>query len=269
MTSCILKPLENKKILITRAQDQQSEARKLFEAQGAIVVDFPALIIGPPINSNLLDEAIKNIEKYDWIVFSSTNGVNSIENKLNLIGKSLSNITNLKIAAVGKKTSARLKQIGASVDFVPPEFVSDSLMKHFPIINLRGAKLLLPRVQSGGRNILNKSFLDLGAYVDEIPAYESFCPKEMPREAVDSILANDVNAIVFTSGKTVSNSVQLLSKTIGKSWQDSFTDIRIISIGPQTSLNCIKYFGKVDAEADPHDLDGVLNACINILKNVS
>jgi len=269
MKNFILKPLENKKILITRAQTQQAEARKIFEAQGAIVIDFPTLVIGPPENSNLLDQAINNLEKYDWIVFSSNNGVNSIENKLNIIGKSLSDFVNLKIAAVGKKTSARLEQIGVSVDFVPPEFVADSLIKYFPVTNIRGAKFLLPRVQSGGRNILKKSFIDLGAYVDEIPAYESFCPKNVPNEVINSISSNNVKAIVFTSGKTVANSVQLLLKSIGESWQDNFTDIRIVSIGPQTSLNCKKYFGRVDAEANPHDLDGLLQACISALKNVS
>ena len=269
MKNYILKPLDNKKIVITRAQNQQAEARKIFEAQGAVVVDFPTLVIGPPKNSNLLDEAINNLKNYDWIVFSSNNGVNSIEDKLNSIGKSLSDFRNLKIAAVGKKTSARLEEIGVSVDFVPPEFVADSLIKHFPLINITGAKFLLPRVESGGRNILKKSFLDLGAYVDEIPAYESFCPNNVPKEVINSILSKDIKAIVFTSGKTVVNSVELLSKSIGKSWYKNFTDIRIVSIGPQTSLNCKKYFGRVDEEANPHDLEGLLQACISALKNVS
>ena len=95
--------LIDKKIIITRAQEQSSEAHKIFKANGAEVFDFPSLVIGPPDDWSPLDDALKKIYSFDWIIFSSANGVRNVEERIKLIDLSLSKISkNIKIAAVGK-----------------------------------------------------------------------------------------------------------------------------------------------------------------------
>ena len=258
-------PLKGKTVVLTRAQEQQGEAHVLFESKGARVLDLPALVIGPPKEWAALDNALADLENFDWIVFSSSNGVSAVEGRLQKISQTLANSSNnLKIAAVGRKTAISLKQIGVTPDFVPPKFVADSLIENFPLTE-KELKILLPRVETGGRTLLAEAFVDAGMKVVEVAAYESSCPKTMPEDTAKAFLNREVDAITFTSGKTAAHAAKLMLKRFGDDWQSNLDQSHLISIGPQTSLSCKKYFHRVDQEADPHDLDGLVNACIDAL----
>ena len=260
-------PLKDKKIIITRAQEQSSEAHKIFKTKGAIVFDLPSLIIGPPDDWFPLDDALKKIDLFDWIIFSSANGVKNVESRMKLIDLSLSKISNfIKIAAVGRKTATFLSDINAKISFVPPRFVADSLVENFPQ-DTKGIKLLIPRVQTGGRSILADSFTLGGAEVTEVAAYESSCPKVIPPETIDALTSRKIDIIAFTSGKTVINTVSLFEQYFGESWKKLIENIKIVSIGPQTSIACQKLIKRVDKEADPHDLGGLVKACCELNYN--
>ncbi|KGG16823.1 MULTISPECIES: uroporphyrinogen-III synthase [unclassified Prochlorococcus] len=255
-------PLSGKTIVLTRSQNQQAEARTLFESRGAKVLDLPALVIGPPDKWEPLDHALLEIEGFHWIIFSSINGVKGVEQRLKLIGKSLSSVSKgLKIAVIGKKTAQYLKTFGVIPDFVPPQFVADSLIDHFPV-SVEGLRILIPRVQSGGRNILAEALCKLGGLVVQVPAYESKCPKDIPSETVIALENAKVDAIVFTSAKTAINTSKLLLSIFGDQWKKIILDVNIISIGPQTTISCKKEFDKVDQQAKQYDLDGLIEACI-------
>ncbi len=261
MTFEPLASLQGKTIVVTRAQEQQGEARSLLNALGARSLDLPALVIGPPEYWGPLDEALKELETFHWIIFSSANGVRAVQERLNLLGKSLGDVPrSLKIAAVGRKTSSCLQKIGVIPDFVPPNFVADSLIQHFPVSGF-GLKILLPRVQSGGRNVLAEAFGEAGAHLVEVAAYESSCPEDIPEETARAFLDLEVDAIAFTSGKTVAHTAKLMRMRFGDLWQQKVDRVKLISIGPQTSISCKKYFHRVDKEAEPHDLDGLIHAC--------
>jgi len=257
--------LSGKIVVITRSQEQQSEARKIFNRAGANVLDLPALVIGPPSNWNPLDNALLKIEEFSWLIFSSANGVKAVNERLKLKGDSLNNKSSkIKIAAVGRKTAASLRYIGVEVDFVPPEFVADSLIEHFPD-KVDCNSILLPRVESGGRTFLADSFIRLGMKVLEVPAYESRCPDHIPENTVKALEKGIVHAIAFTSGKTVINTIELMGRYFGEDWNEKLLDTKIISIGPQTSSICKKYLGRFDQEANPHDLSGLVDACAKSL----
>ncbi len=257
-------PLTGKTVVITRAQRQQGEAHHIFTAAGASVIDLPALVIGPPDKWDPLDEALSELETFDWIIFSSTNGVNAVEQRLKLLGQTLaSRLKSLKIAAVGRKTASRLEELSSSPDFVPPNFVADSLIKHFPFSG-EAMKILIPRVQSGGRTILADTFGKVGMEVVEVAAYESCCPEKMPENTAKAFINSSVDAIIFTSGKTVVHTARLMNSRFGTEWKMKLHHVKILSIGPQTSLSCLKQFARVDKEADPHDLQGLLSACIEV-----
>jgi len=256
--------LIDKKIIITRAQEQASEAHKMFRNNGAEVFDLPSLIIGPPDDWGPLDDALKKIDKFDWIIFSSANGVRNVEKRMKQIDLSLSTISKtIKIAAVGRKTASLLSDMDVKISFVPPTFVADSLVEHFPQTQ-KGLKLFIPRVQTGGRSILSDSFKSKGAKVTEVSAYESSCPQFIPQETINALNSSEIDIIAFTSGKTVINTVSLLKKYFGEDWLKLIKKIKIVSIGPQTSMSCEKLIRKPDREANPHDLDGLLKSCLEL-----
>jgi uroporphyrinogen-III synthase len=260
-------PLQGRTIAVTRAEQQLGEARRLFEQAGAQVLDLPALVIGPPDEWGPLDDALAELDDFHWLVVSSANGVEAVEQRLQRLGSSLvRRPAGLKIAAVGRKTATRLEELGAPADFVPPQFVADSLIEHFPVSGW-GLRLLLPRVQSGGRTVLAEAFGDAGARVVEVAAYESRCPDSLPATTAEALAAGHVAAITFSSGKTVRHTAQLLQAAFGDSWADRLTGVALVSIGPQTSQTCRQLLGRVDAEASPHDLDGLVAACIQALTN--
>ncbi len=256
--------LIDKKIIITRAQEQASEAHEIFRKNGAEVFDLPSLVIGPPDDWRPLDDALKKISTFDWIIFSSANGVRNVEDRMKGIGLSLSEISKtIQIAAVGRKTASLLSDMDAKISFVPPSFVADSLIEYFPQ-NQKGLKLFIPRVQTGGRSILSDSFKLKGAEVTEVAAYESSCPQDIPQKTIDALNRGKIDIIAFTSGKTVINTVSLLSKYFGENWLELIKKIKLVSIGPQTSISCKNLIRKPDKEARPHDLEGLLQACLEL-----
>ena len=262
MSSELYLPLAGKMVVITRAQEKQGEAHNLFKSKGANLLDLPALVITPPDDWGPLDKALEELDSFNWLIFSSGNGVQSVESRLKKMGKTLANKkTNLKIAAVGRKTSLSLQEIGVFPDYIPPRFVADSLIEHFPEYGLN-LKMLIPRVQTGGRNVLSESFGKAGINVIEVPAYESCCPNDIPDKTVNSFLKREIDAIVFTSAKIARHTAQLISDRFGPDWREYLEGVNLISIGPQTSLSCQKYFSRVTKEASPHDLEGLINACI-------
>ena len=270
MTSVQHQPLKGRTVVITRAQEQQSEGRRMLTSLGARVLELPALEIGPPDTWAPLDDALADLENFHWMILSSANGVDAVESRLQGMGTCLARRPeSLKIAAVGRKTARRLEEIGVPADFVPPTFVADSLIDHFPVSGW-GLRILLPRVQSGGRTLLAEAFGEAGSRVVEVAAYESRCPDSIPSDTLEALEAYEVDAISFSSGKTVTHTIALLQSAIGVDRTPSVLQKpAVVSIGPQTSLRCRELIGRVDEEASPHDLDGLVEACVQAIQKRS
>jgi len=255
-------PLAGKTIVVTRAAGQSSQFTCLLEEQGATVIEMPALEIGQPSSWEELDGAIAQISQFDWLILTSTNGVDYFFERLTAQGKDARALAGVKVAVVGLKTSDRLKQQGIQPDFVPPDFVADSLMNHFPENDLAGLKILFPRVETGGREVLVKEFTTRGAIVTEVAAYQSVCVREISPEVLNQL--PEVDVITFASSKTVNCVCQLLKTRSGMGrWDEG---ICIASIGPQTSAACEQWLGRVDVEAEEYTLQGLTQAIVTWAK---
>jgi uroporphyrinogen-III synthase len=265
MTPSPSSALRGRTIAVTRAEQQLGAARGLFERAGAQVVDLPALVVGPPEDWGPLDEALAELDHFHWLLFSSANGVDALRDRLRRRGGDLARPPQgLRIAAVGRRTAERLAELGVRVDFVPSRFVAEALIEEFPV-SAWGLQLLLPRVQSGGRTVLAEAFRAAGARVVEVPAYETRCPDGLPSQAVRALQEGSLQAITFSSGKTVWHCAQLLEGAFGPQWRQVLEGVKVVSIGPQTSVPCLEVLGRVDAEASPHDLEGLVAACARVL----
>ena len=256
-------PLKKRNIIITRSKDQMSSAKEIFQNAGATIFDLPALIIDYPDNIKPLDNALEELNNFQWIIFSSSNGIKFVENRLKSKGSSLKKYSKIiKIAVVGEKTSQYLNKIGLYANYIPPNFIAESLVKNFPS-PIKGLNVFIPRVQTGGRSILSKDFIRAGAFVKEVAAYESKCPNSIPHKTIKAIKNHHIDAILFSSGKTVKNTAFLLQKYFGQEFDLFLDEIKLFSIGPQTSIECKQTFGRVDMQANKYTFEGLLEATIN------
>ena len=260
-SSVVNLPLTGKTVLVTRAAGQSSKFSDLLQEQGAKVLEMPALEIVAPSSWQDLDNAISELNSFDWLILTSANGVNYFFERLDALGKDSRALAGIKIAVVGKKTASVLQQYHVRADFIPPNFVADSLVETFPD-NLSQKKILFPRVETGGRAVLVRELTAQGAEVVEVAAYQSQCPKKIDSHLWQVIQQKQINIITFASSKTVKNFVQLV-RTKTTEINNLLRGIAIASIGPQTSQTCYDLLGRVDIEATEYTLEGLTAAIIN------
>ncbi len=260
------KPLTKKTILVTRAESQSSKFTALLEQEGATVVEMPALAITPPSNWADLDLAIANLSQFQWLILTSANGVEYFCDRLFALGYDARALGGLKIAVVGRKTASSLQKRQLNPDFIPPDYVADSLVANFPE-NLLGQKILFPRVESGGREVLVKELSNQGATVIEVAAYQSQCPQQIDPSAWQALEKKQIDVVTFASSKTVKYFYQLLQQQLGSAdaIHSLLEDVCIASIGPQTSKTCRELLGRIDLEAEEYTLEGLTTAIINFI----
>ena len=248
--------LFGKNILVTRAAGQAGEFSQMLRSRGARVIEMPTLEIVPPTSWLELDREIDRLGNFDWLILTSTNAVAYFFERLHHAGQDSRGLAGVKIAVVGQKTAKSLQQFGITADFIPPDFVADALVANFPE-SPAGQRILFPRVETGGREILVRELTALGATVVEVAAYQSQCPIEVDPIVRSALQARQIDIITFASSKTVKNFCQLIGTSLPSGWQ---ADLTIASIGPQTSEACRSLLGKVDIEATEYTLPGLVAA---------
>jgi uroporphyrinogen III methyltransferase / synthase len=261
-------PLVGKRVLITRAAGQSSQFTDMLTAQGAVAIEMPTLAILPPTSWEALDRAIADLDNYDWLILTSANAVESFFERLFRAQKDSRSLHKLKLAVVGQKTADILGKYGITPDLIPDNFIADALIEtflaRFPTI--AGMRILFPRVQSGGREVLIEQFREHGAEVDAIAAYESGCPTEIDAIALQAIQTQQIDVVTFASSKTVKHFCQLLSSVAAiEEWKSWLLPIKIASIGPQTSIACRELLGRIDCEAEEYTLEGLTKAICHLL----
>jgi uroporphyrinogen III methyltransferase / synthase len=249
------RPLSGKRIVVTRTRKQASALSNKLRALGAQVVELPTIRIEPPTELREFAELVQDAHIYDWIVFTSANGVEAFFEIFFKLYDDAREIGGARIAAIGPATAQRVKDFHLHVNLQPEEFVAEAVGKEFRkkggIENLR---ILLVRAEKA-RDVLPKELSALGAIVDEAFAYRTV-PETRDTTGARKQLANEgADLITFTSSSTVENFLAL-----GLPWPKG---MRVASIGPITSQTARDHGLKIDIEARRHDIGGLVQAISN------
>jgi len=244
--------LLGKRIVVTRTRKQASVLSNKLRALGAHVIELPTIRIEPPTDLREFAELVQDAHVYDWIIFTSANGVDAFFDIFFKLYDDAREIGAVRIAAIGPATAQRVKDFHLHVDLQPDEFVAEAVVKEFEkqgsIENLR---ILLVRAEKA-REVLPKKLSAAGAIVDEAFAYRTV-PETRDTSGARRQLAQDgADLITFTSSSTVENFLAL-----GLPWPKG---MRIASIGPITSKTVGDHGLTVDVEARRHDIDGLAQA---------
>lgn len=206
-------PLAGRTVVITRAQDQAKEFVSALEQYGANVVVCPTIEIRELESYERLDEAIEHLYGYDWLIFTSVNGVDLFFQRLKTGNREVSELDELKVCAIGEATADRLRDLHVHVDVVPEEFKAEGVFRALERFvggpdALAGLNILIPRA-SVARDYLPRALEKAGARVDVVPAYRTELPADLDRGRVAAMLSGDADVIAFTSSSTVRNLARL------------------------------------------------------------
>jgi uroporphyrinogen III methyltransferase/synthase len=251
-------PLKDKTILITRAREQSAEFTSGLKKLGAEVIVFPTIEIVPPHRWNKLDQAIDRLPSYDWIIFTSTNGVHFFWQRLEERGKRLSLPASLKVCAIGPATARQLKKNGVFVDYIPKEYIAEAILEGFEKMSVQGAQFLLARAKVA-RDVLPEGLRKMGLTVDVVEVYRTVKPKGGSRKLKQLLAEGKMDAITFTSSSTVNHFMELLKK---ENLKTCLKGIAIASIGPVTTRTAKAWGMKVQIQAKEYTIPGLTQAIV-------
>lgn len=253
------RPLAGKSVLVTRARSQAGVLKKELEELGARVLELPAIRILPPATWDRVDRAARNLGSYDWVVFTSANGVQMFLERLRALKKDVRVFGRTKIAAIGPATAERLAEYGFRADFVPADYVSESLAAEFKRREKpAGKKILLLRADIA-RDYLRKALSAGGARVDNVPVYRTVPESGNGARMAKMIAAGEVDYVTFTSSSTVDHFARLIGRrTIGRIRNKT----RWVSIGPVTSKTARNYGLRIYRQAKPYTIAGLIKALL-------
>lgn len=258
------KPLFGRKVLITRAREQASELAELLEDKGADVVQFPTIKIVAPEDYKALDRAIGELNTYNWLIFTSVNGVEYFYRRLKKQNVKLH--YKLKTCAIGPKTAERMTSSGIRVDRVAKEYQAEAII--IELGNLKGKRILIPRAKTA-RKLLPEELKKSGAYVNVVTAYRTKKDTSNLKEVKNLLLcpgarqSSRVDCITFTSSSTVKNFMECFSPAERKK---IFKNTRAASIGPVTSKTLITYSVKPDIIAEKSTIEYLTEGIIHYFR---
>ena len=231
------RPLWGKTAVVTRSRDQASRLVELLSNAGARCLEVPTIEIMPPKDFTPLDAALQHLNRYDWVIFTSANGVSAFMDRLFHMGNDVRALGRAKIAVIGPATSDALKPYGLSADVVPKTFQAEGLLEVLTPRFLGGTRILLARAEQA-RDVLPEGLVELGMAVDVVPVYRALPPAAVPGEAAGVLKAGRVDILTFTSSSTVHNFAGLVGKD---RFQSLAADALVASIGPITTATLQEY----------------------------
>ena len=242
-------PLQGWRVLVTRARAQAQTLSDALRTQGAEVIELPAIEI-VPAPPGAVDDAVRRLAEYDWVLFTSVNGVEAVVARMDALNLPIATLRHGNVGVIGRGTERRLLELGVRVDFVPEQFVAESMVDGLVAYGMAGKRVLLPRAELA-RDTLPEGLRAAGATVDVVVAYRTQFPTEIDDALVERARTGDVDAITFASPSTVKNLTALLSGALAER-------VTVVSIGPITSAALHECGWPVHVQADEYSIPGIV-----------
>ena len=260
------RPLFGQRIVVTRSRAQAAEFSHKFAELGADVLEIPCIKRSVPNNLQSLADALLELNSYDWLVFTSPNGVTAFFDFFFKAFKDMRDIGGVRIAAVGPGTAAKLRELHLQVDLMPEEAIGVKIAREFEKFEtVENLKLCLLRAEAANPD-LPKALEELGAIVDDIPVYQTVAESTTATPASEKLLEAGADWITFTSGSTVEH---FHARFDLPALLKKFPQLKLASIGPETS-KAIEALGlKPTVEARQHTMEGLVTAILKMSKNKS
>ena len=253
------KPLMGKRIVVTRARQQASDLVTALQAAGADCLECPTIHIQPPADWQALDQAIDKLGEYDWLVFTSVNGVRYFFKRLFERGKDVRALHHIRTACIGPVTAERLADFGLSCDILPETYRAESVVAAFENQDVKAKKILLPRAKEA-RPILPETLAEMGAQVNEIAVYHTQIAQDNVATLLDGLEAQNIDCITFTSSSTVKNFKKLIPES---DFERLLEPVKIGCIGPITADTATALGFEVHVMADTYTIPGLVAALVN------
>lgn len=254
------RPLFGKRVLVTRARSQASRLVKQLEDLGAEVLEYPTIEIIPVRDPQPLDDALRSISKYDWMMFTSSNAVRGIAARMKAIGIDSRALSHLKFGVNGPSTARALAEIGINADAIPDQYLASAMVELLKNDGITPANVLFPRSEIG-RETLANGLRELGSNVDEVIAYSTETPNDtgdLAREAYEE----GIDFTTFTSSSTVRNLVDLLGGS-----PDLINTSKTVIIGPVTADTAKELNVNIDIQAQEQSITGIVEAITAHISN--
>lgn len=251
------RPLFGQRVVVTRTREQASQVSRKLRDLGAGVLEIPTIKIVPPDAKQDLVDAILELNSYEWLVFTSPNGVTSFFDAFFKAFKDLRDLGGCRIAAIGPATAAKLTELHLQVDLMPQNYISSEIAEAFKNEqDIENQNILLLRAQAANPD-LPKVLSEMGAIVDDVACYKTVAETEDLSGAAEQFVKDGADWITFSSASTVEhfharfNLVESRRKWPG---------LRLASIGPETTKALTALGLKPDVEAMPHTIEGLVQA---------
>ena len=253
--------LFGKTALVTRAREQASALTCQLENLGAQCIEAPSIKLVPPESYAELDKAIDKLATYNWMIFTSVNGVEHFFTHLYSKKRDSRALGNVKIAAIGAQTAAALKNYGILADIVPLEFRAEGIVAALTGRIEPGMSVLIPRALVA-RDILPEKLREMGATVDVVPVYRTLTGDSDGEMLAQKLSAGEIDLVTFTSSSTVTNLLELL----GSKGSELLKTAQIACIGPITAGTCLENGIKPDVIAEEYTIHGMVEAITTLYK---
>jgi uroporphyrinogen III methyltransferase/synthase len=247
------RPLFGTSILVAGSKRTSAKLRDKLSVLGAEVFTQPAIRVAEPTDWSTVDAALDRMDQYDWLVFTSGNGVDGLLNRVFSRGGDVRSLAPVRIAALGLGTAERLAHFHLKADLTPEKVDAAALARTLVETSADGA-VLLARA-AGDRPALADELEEAGAAVDQIPVYQTVDISEPNLDVADALTAGEVNWVTVTSGPTARSLVRLYGELLKTA--------KIVSISPLTSAALRELGYDPDVEATPHTVDGMVEALLS------
>jgi uroporphyrinogen III methyltransferase / synthase len=251
-------PLFGQRIVVTRAREQAGALTELLHSLGAAVIELPTIVIQPAADYTPLDNAIANLRTYEWLIFTSANGVRFFLERLDVSKSDLRAIQG-RICAIGPATRDALERFHLKVDVMAEQYAAEGVLAALTTYNLTGNRVLIARA-AVARDLLPRELVRRGAQVEVVEAYRTIAPRDL-EERAGQVLSLPPDWITFTSSSTVQNLVNAVGA-------EALRHIRTVSIGPITSATLRQNGLPVTAEAPVYTVAGLAEALLSFVRPI-